>query len=49
MQVFSQEGFLHYRDGVSQEEITLAQLQKAFEAVIPGFYDAWREATNKQV
>lgn len=28
--------------------VTLDEIREAFEVVIPGFYDAWREATNKR-
>ena len=29
------------------QKVTLKELREAFEVVIPGFYDAWREATNR--
>ena len=32
-----------------QRKITIKQLQAAFEAIIPGFYDAWRKAMNSRL
>lgn len=29
-------------------KVTLQELREAFEVVIPGFHDAWREATNRR-
>ena len=34
---------------MAKQRVTLAQLRKAFEDVVPGFYDAWREAANTQL
>ena len=32
-----------------QRTVTLAQLRNAFEDVVPGFYEAWRESENRGV
>ena len=31
-----------------QRQVTVEQLQGAFDAIIPGFYDAWRKARNSR-